>query len=276
MNNLWLNKTLAQTLPAQAKEVLDKAALMEGETVRQVNIRHTYRTTIEGKSYFVKYHGGISLNDIIGDLLRLRKPVIGAHNEYLRTQQLSALGLHVPTLAGFAKQGYGLINHRSCLITEDLGDTITLNELSREWQTNPPSVKDKRLLIKNIALVIRAIHQAGIVHRDLYLSHFRIRKQELDKKDFANLPLYVMDLHRALQWPQISARWLSKDLGALYFSTLPYNFSQRDIFRFLKTYYAEPSLRKILSSHQDLLKRADTKAQAIYQRQQRKQSQGTV
>ena len=83
------------------------------------------------------------------------------------------------------------------------------------------------------------------------------------------LKISVIDLHRAQIRNQVPRRWRDKDLIGLYFSSLNIGLTQRDIFRFMRIYFGK-SLRDILSEEKVLIQQADSKAEKIRERTERK------
>lgn len=111
--------------------------------------------------------------------------------------------------------------------------------------------------------MVRALHEAGINHRDLYLCHFMLKPESLVAG--INPEIYLIDLHRAQCRVQVPRRWQIKDLAALYYSSLNLGFNRRDSLRFLKIYFDCP-LRDILENNASLLKQVQQRALKIYWR----------
>ena len=87
-------------------------------------------------------------------------------------------------------------------------------------------------------------------HRDLYLCHLHIKKDY----NFNDLKIYVIDLHRAQIRKNVPERWLVKDLGGFLHSTMGFGLTERDYYRFFKTYF-NCSLESLSSKHTLLLKK---------------------
>src|SRR5207248_11531956 len=94
----------------------------------------------------------------------------------------------------------------------------------------------KRRLIPQLARITATLHTAGFFHRDLYLCHFFL---DVDRLDRDGLPsrIVLIDLHRLSRhriWP---AWWRWKDLGQLLFSTYGVaGIDDRDRGRFWRCY----------------------------------------
>jgi heptose I phosphotransferase len=144
-------------------------------------------------------------------------------------------------------------------VTQDLTDTISLEDLGKQWLTQPPSPVLKRALIKRVATIAQTLHSHGMCHRDLYLCHFLLHLNEPE------LRVSLIDLHRAFSSPRLRRRWLIKDIGSLYYSCLHLNLSQRDLLRFIR-YYDPRGLRYAIGRNADFWQAVSTKARSLYRR----------
>ncbi|HKY01390.1 MAG TPA: lipopolysaccharide core heptose(I) kinase RfaP, partial [Burkholderiales bacterium] len=201
---------------------------MQGELYRHVEGRRTLRFERDHRSFFIKIHAGVGWGEIFKNLLTLRLPVIGARNEYLAIRYLENLGLAAPKMMAYAEIGRNPAARRSLIVTEDLGDSISLEDLCRNWPQQPPDFVAKQRLIEEVADIARRLHVSGANHRDFYLCHFLRRA--------ADGRLYLIDLHRAQIRKRVPRRWLVKDLAGLYFSSMDVGLTQRDRLRFMKRY----------------------------------------
>ena len=148
-----------------------------------------------------------------------------------------------------------------------ISPTISREDYWADGVENPPAVAVKSLLIDRVAEMVRKMHLSGINHRDCYICHFLLHLPFDGKED--ELKISVIDLHRAQIRNQVPRRWRDKDLIGLYFSSLNIGLTQRDIFRFMKIYFGK-SLRDILSEEKALIQQADSKAEKIRERTERK------
>lgn len=238
------------------KDRFDDLMAIDGEVFRHQAGRRTLRFARAGKSYFIKQHLGVGWREIFKNLLSLRLPVLGAKNEYLAIQRVGALGVATMTIAGYGSQGSNPARQKSFIVTEDLGDTVTLEDLCRDWKENPPDFGFKRKLIARVAGVARTLHDNGINHRDFYLCHFRLGKGP-------GQPIYLIDLHRAQLRAKAPRRWVVKDLGGLYFSSLDIGLSRRDLYRFMSAYRGRP-LREVVRREARFWQQVETRAMRLY------------
>lgn len=225
---------------------LDPFAAVEeltGEVFRNKEGRTTLRFEFESAGYFLKIHRGIGWGEIFKNLLQLRLPVLGAEQEWLAIRRLGELGIPTMTAVGFGKRGSNPARQFSFLVTEELVDTISLEDYCAPWLHTAPAYSEKVALIRNVAVTASGLHHNGVNHRDFYLCHFLMPRQG---GPVGERPLHVIDLHRAQLRNAVPRRWLLKDLAALYFSAADIGLSKRDVLRFVRTYTGLP-LRQALA-----------------------------
>lgn len=213
----------------------------QGQCYRDVAGRRTLRFEAGGQGYFIKIHTGVGWKEIFKNLFSGRLPVLGADNEFRAIQRLEELGVPTMRVAGFGRRGLNPAKRQSFLITDELAETLSLEDLCRDWPVRPPEVKFKRALIRRVAEMAKAMHEHGINHRDFYICHFLWNRHSPPGQPL----LSVIDLHRAQQRRRVPRRWLVKDLGALYFSAMDIGLTRRDVLRFLRVYREQP-LREVL------------------------------
>ena len=97
------------------------------------------------------------------------------------------------------------------------------------------------------------MHSAGMNHRDCYICHFLLKKEEFPA-------LYVIDLHRAQIREKIPMHYLLKDLGGIWFSAMDAGLTKRDILRFLKVY----TRQELHQLDRRFWKRVDKVARKLY------------
>ncbi|MCU6668362.1 lipopolysaccharide core heptose(I) kinase RfaP [Enterobacteriaceae bacterium H4N4] len=251
----------------RGKDAFEQVKALQGEVFRELETRRTLRFELAGKSYFLKWHRGTTLKEIVKNLLSLRTPVLGADREWNAIHRLQGLGVDTMYGVGFGEKGVNPLTRTSFIITEDLTPTISLEDYCADWATNPPDIKVKRMLIERVATMVRKMHAGGINHRDCYICHFLLHLPFSGLKD--DLKISVIDLHRAQIRNKVPRRWRDKDLIGLYFSSLNIGLTQRDVWRFLKIYFEQP-LKDILASEGELIQQANIRANKIRERTIRK------
>ena len=152
---------------------------------------------------------------------------------------MQELNINTVTPVAYGCRGNLPSNIESFLITEDLGDMESLEDVCNKWPDSPPSLKSKIRLIEKIAWISHQMHSNGICHRDFYICHLL--------QDNADPTLvYVIDLHRALTKKNLARRWMVKDVGSLYFSARNIGLTRNDLMRFVMAYSGK-SLRCALT-----------------------------
>ncbi len=241
-------------------DAFEKAGQLQGKVYRNVKARRTLQFIQNGNSYFVKIHEGIGWREIFKDLVQFRKPVLGAENEWLAIKRLQELDVDTMTAVAYGKRGSNPATQQSFIITEDLINTVSLEDYCAKWPTQPPTFAFKLNLISKLADVSRCLHAAGICHRDYYICHFLLQKNvDGDVDTTAEPKVFLIDLHRALMDRQLSTRWIIKDVAGLYFSALHIGLTRRDFLRFVKRYTNRP-LRAALQDDKSFWQAVTTRA----------------
>ncbi len=243
---------------------------LQGEIYRSLEARKTLRFEIEGQSFFIKIHRGIGWLEIIDNLLRLRLPVLGAKNEYDAIHALEHLKIDTMTIAAYGQKGWNPAQQQSFIITEDLINTISLEDYCLFWKTQKPEFNFKYRLIEKVAYISRTLHNNGINHRDYYICHFLMDiSMGRDKLTADNIKLSLIDLHRAQIRKHTPLRWRVKDIGSLYYSAMDIGLTRRDFFRFMK-WYDNTSLKQCLTQNKTFWQKVEQQGQKLWQRKQRK------
>ena len=230
----YLSEDLAKELPKG--DSFQNLRAMEGKVYRDVQGRKTLQFVLAGKSYFIKNHFGVGWREIVKNLVQLRMPILGAENEWRAISKLKSLGLATMTSMAYGSRGWNPARKQSLIVTEDLAGTISLEDYCKDWRQNPPEFVLKQKLLSKLASISRTLHQGGVCHRDFYLCHFLMPKDCLDGSSDQAFELFIIDLHRALIKNSLGMRWIIKDVSGLLYSAMDIGLTQRDFFRFIKTY----------------------------------------
>ena len=220
----------------------DEILNLQGNVYRQHKNRTTLRFVSDGKGYFVKIHRGTGWGEILKNIFSLKWPVVSARNELNAINKCEELGIATMKVAGFGERGVPPFRLESFLITEELENTISLEEFCSDWKNNPPDFRLKTALIRKVAGIAGILHRNGVNHRDFYICHFLLDL----KSNPSSFPfnLYLIDLHRVQIRKHTPRRWIIKDLSGLFFSSMDIGLTKRDLFRFMKVYSGKP-LRSI-------------------------------
>jgi UDP-glucose:(heptosyl)LPS alpha-1,3-glucosyltransferase/heptose I phosphotransferase len=216
-------------------DTFDALMHLQGKAFRDVKGRKTIQVELAGKSYFLKQHFGVGWQEVVKNLLSFKKPILGAMTEVHAIEKLEELGIATTPLVAYGQRGSNPAKLQSFVLTQDLGDITSLEDLSADWKNNPPDAEFKRRLVIALAQLAARLHGAGLCHRDFYLCHFVLKKAELARGD-GDIALILIDLHRMLVGQSSSGRAVMKDIAGLYFSTMDYGFNADD-WALFKQYY---------------------------------------
>ena len=258
---------LAALLPADV-DAFDYIMQLDGEVYRDVGNRRTLRFELGGKRYFLKAHYGVGWREIFKNLTQLKLPVTGARNEWLAIQRLQQLDVATMKLVARGERGRNPATRQSFVITEALEETQSLEDFCGPWEQQPPvskaAIRLKRELIRRIATVSRIMHSNGINHRDYYICHFLLDvSADVLTVPPASLRLSLIDLHRVQLRSHTPQRWMVKDIGGLYFSSMRIGLTRRDVYRFMQVYRDKP-LRTTLTEDARFWSRCRLRAFSLY------------
>ncbi len=242
--------------------LFDWVASLDGEIYRVGPGRVTLRFEHSGQAFFLKRHTGIGWREIFKELLQGRLPILGAMNEWRALDRLQAMNVSSLQAVACGEQGWNPARKQSFLITRELEDTISLEELALNWRNFDNFVLIKRRIIRQVAILARRIHNNGINHRDMYICHLHIKKSWLSNPE-DDPTLFVIDLHRAQIRLKVPVRWLVKDVASLYFSSMDAGLTRRDYLRFIKQYCQE-SLRDSLNMRRRFWFDVQRRAECLY------------
>lgn len=261
---LYLNEKLSPLWGQN--DVFAQVEALRGKVLRNVKGRTTLRFTLNGDAYFLKIHRGVGWLEITKELLQLKRPVLGAENEWRALNLLKRIGVETMTPAAYGTKGANPASRRSFIITEELTATESLEDFCRDWPGRPPSFRLRVALIERVASMVRQMHRHGMNHRDCYICHFHLDiSAGRDRIDPERFHLYVIDLHRARIRRRVPTRWIVKDLAGLYFSAMDLGLTRTDCLRFIRT-YEQKAAREILPDRRGFWRRVSCTAVALYRK----------
>jgi len=249
-------------------DAFEKVLVKDGDVVRAKEGRRTFRFEFEEKGYFAKVHMGIGWSEVFKNLSQFRLPVTSASNEWRAVSLLEKVGVETVRLVGKGIRGWNPAKVQSFVIMDELREKVELEDFMKEYGgvTGRKRLELKRHLVRKVADVISRLHGAGINHRDLYLCHFHI--VDRDWKDWSSddeVRLPLLDLHRAQRRAKVPFRWLAKDLGALFFSAIDCEITDRDLVAFLKVYLGD-DWRDQLRRNASLWTKVVSRARGFYRK----------
>jgi len=236
---------------------------LQGKVYRQHKNRTTLRFVSDGKGYFVKIHRRVGWGEILKNIFSLKWPVVSARNELNAINKCKELGIATMKIAGFGERGTPPDQLESFLITEELENTISLEEFCSDWKNNPPDFRLKTALVRKVAGIAGILHRNGVNHRDFYICHFLLDRKSNPSSSPFNL--YLIDLHRVQIRNHTPRRWVIKDISGLFFSSMDIGLSKRDLFRFMKVYSGKP-LRSIFKEDLHFWRQVLDRAVKLYKK----------
>lgn len=216
---------------------VDDFLRIEIDVVRKFKNRTTGRFEISGQGFYIKKHFPCGAAMVLNELIHLRKPQIGAIHEKDALEKLHSLGIETMSMVAFGQDGNSAFRQKSFIVTRELANVTSLEDICRNWPVNPPPSKFKHDLINHVALIAKKMHDSGMNHRDFYICHFLLDTTGGAAKYEKNVPrLLLIDLHRAQIRTKLPFRWRVKDIGGLYFSAMDIGLNRNDIYRFIRAY----------------------------------------
>jgi len=245
------------------RDALSTARALDGEVFREVAGRKTMKVEIAGRAYFVKLHQGVGWFEILKNWLILKRPVLGARNEYEACRHLERMNIVAPRVAAFGESDGSPAARFSFVLCDALEDYEDLEIMTNRWFDEPPTALESRRWVMAVASFARRFHAAGVVHRDFYLCHLLARHGD------PTAPLGVLDLHRALIFDEVPREWRLRDLAALLYSSLDLGVGHSAWLRFVRVYTGRP-LREVFAEDAEFWLAVYRRACKLYAKGRRK------
>lgn len=221
-----------------------EAAIAKKLRTDRITQRFTLQNQGNEQVFFIKRHTKSSWKEYVKPLLRLTWPILGARNEWNALLHFHAAGL--PTMIPVA---LGESGSNSFLITAALENCVKLSEVNCDEVGAKSGFKQQ--LIRDVALLAKRMHAAGLNHQDFYLGHLML--SQADPRT-----IYIIDLGRVQKHVSLSRRWIVKDLAQLnYSATAVLDDAGREYF--LQEYLG----RQPMKDDQALIDRIRVKTQSI-------------
>ena len=124
---------------------------LSGRVFRDVPGRKTMQINLGERSYFIKQHFGVGWGEIAKNLMIGKKPIISAMTEVKAIQKLDEIGIATTPLVAYGQRGSNPANLQSFVLTEDLGDIVSLEDICADPKTYPMTARTKQLMLKAVA-----------------------------------------------------------------------------------------------------------------------------
>ena len=156
-------------------------------------------------------------------------------------QTLVASNIPTPLPISFLEQRKGRLLIKSFFISQKIDGARPLNAAIHELKATRSSydTRQKKMLIQQVAHLVKNLHECGICHRDLKSSNILVQKTAGQIYN-----LYLVDLDSAQVQTRLRVKERIRDLARLnasLFSTT--GISTADRFRFLRDYLLTRSTR---------------------------------
>jgi heptose I phosphotransferase len=223
-------------------DVFEAMMRLSGKAFRDVPGRKTIQVSLDAtnkgvggyaKTYFIKQHFGVGWGEIFKNLVTLKMPILGAMTEVHAIQKLSEIGIASTPLVAYGQRGCNPATMQSFVLTEDLGDIVSLEEMLMDSQSYHMPETSKHQMLQAVADIAGKLHSAGLCHRDFYLCHFVLNRQHAKANQY---DLHLIDLHRMLQNQSPNGNAVMKDIAGLYFSMLQNGLNAQDLSVFKQHY----------------------------------------
>lgn len=253
--------TLAGVFAYEAGQRLEKPGLGTRQRIR-------LELDVQGRpaGLYLKRFGRPSWRMWWERLIKLRANSPTAMSDFQSAQRLAQAGVAVPRPVAVGEQRRGLREKRSFVMLEELPDADALERLLPRWDEAAQTyilLRDRKNLVIEAADLVRRLHGAGYVHRDLYLSHLFVSRDETGAER-----LVLIDLQRVFRPDLRKRRWVVKDLAQLYYSSLAL-VTRTQMLRFARHYFGGD---KLTSAQKSLCRAVVRKARRMARRLERRRT----
>ncbi len=232
-SNISCTKRPYLTLNSEYQELLERAPFhsfesiwefSNGETIKQIKARSVIRFEIRHhdikRTFYIKRHNSefISLSRLLSRIFPRRSLSQGRLEfENICDFRKYNLPTVVPVAAGEKFSHFFWV--KSFIITEDFSPFISLESLLEnrpQFLSGPKGNNRKRILLKEVAVLARRMHQNGFNHRDFNATHILLNYT--NGSDIPQIALF--DFQRVEKRKYFRFRWKIKSIARLNY-TLP-------------------------------------------------------
>jgi heptose I phosphotransferase len=248
----WVDERYRRALPpdfdatVMTLESRDRLHAKQGRSTARVVFHGAEQAGGRPLSVYLKRHFRLPWTARISALLH----PAGRHSpgaaEWAHLERARSLGVPVPEVVAIGERIGPWAELQSYLVVAELSGSKELNEILPVLERRMDRADFERLkrrIVRRAARIAATIHRARMFHKDLYLCHFFLDLERLER-DPGDVELTLIDLHRLQEHRLLADRWRWKDLGQLLFSTEGVSgVSTRDVLRFWKHYRREAGVR---------------------------------
>ena len=247
----WVNDRFRDALPADfdsglmALDAPDRLHVKQGRSTARVVFHTADRggpasdATPRALAVYLKRHYRLPWPAGVAATIHPSGRHSPAAEEWAHLERSRALGIDVPEVIAAGERIGPRARLTSFLMVAELTGCEALHEALPRLAARLDArafATLKRRLIAEMARIAATLHAAQLFHKDLYLCHFFLDTDRLER-DGGAIRLVLIDLHRLSSrrfWPDW-LRW--KDLGQLLFSTFDVDgIDDRDRLRFWRSY----------------------------------------
>jgi heptose I phosphotransferase len=162
-----------------------------------------------------------------------------AMQEWRHLERARRAGLPVPAAVAAAEYIGPAGRLRSLLAVEELVGMVPLHEAipaAAATLDEADFLRWKRGLGAELARLARELHGRRWFHKDLYLCHFYIAVEDIERIPAWHVRVHMIDLHRLAQHRWTRRWWQVKDIAQLLYSSDVVGVTARDRLRFWRQY----------------------------------------
>lgn len=214
-----------------------------GENLAKENLA-AYRSRMQfqidspATTLFLKRYNHPSMAVQIKNWIAGKKKSSLAISEIEPAARLSQAGINTPKTIGYGQKWGLFFEEQSFSITEKIADAESLEKKLPDCFLGQPTKENlqrREDFIAKLAGFIKKFHDTGFRHRDLYLCHIFVNK---------NQEFFLIDLARAFKPRFLADRYRVKDLAQLYYSSPGKYFTRTDRLLFYFNYLGRKQLTK--------------------------------
>jgi heptose I phosphotransferase len=265
---LIVNAAFAETLKHHALTTFQSVMDYEGGQVAKNLLKQRVTTRFElatpgggSQRFYIKRHGPSPWKEYLKPWIRLRRPILGAANEWNAILRFHEVGIPTMTPVAFGQSGPSsflvTLAIENCIKLSDWVETYFPLDAMRNGVVRPHLLAQSHALTNRVAEIARRLHNSGMHHQDFYLTHLLVPQADIQGQ------MYLIDLGRVRQHQRLRAHWIIKDLAQLHYSArrLPADTWQR----FLHGYFQ----RSLNARDNALIRRITKKSAAIARHSQK-------